>query len=379
MDFTFSEREELLRRTVREFAEKEIAPRVPEMDETGRFPLDLIPQMSNIGLMGIIAAQEYGGSGLGLMARTIAVEEVSRVSGALGTSLQVHHMCIAALQDFGTEEQKKRFIPPLVKDTIGTWASTEASGGSDLVGMQGTARLDGDFYVLNGRKCFITNANIAGVIGVNMKTGEGSKGISGFILDKDTPGFKPGREEDKFGLRGANTGELIFQDCQIPRDGLLGEEGQGLRIGLKVINEYGRPGMAASALGILTAVFEAAAKYANERLLYGKPLANLQAIQWMISDIYTDLETARLLCYRASWLKDQGKPCNTETSMAKMFTCEAAARSAKKAIELHGGYGTIREYSVQRLLRDALVTIPAGGTAEISKIVISRAALSGKA
>jgi alkylation response protein AidB-like acyl-CoA dehydrogenase len=378
MDFTFTEREELLRKTVREFAEKEIAPRVPEMEETGQFPSDLVPLMSNIGLLGIIADQEYGGSGLGLMARTIAVEEVSRISGAIGISLQVHHMCIAALQEFGTEDQKKRFIPPLAKDTIGTWASTEQSGGSDLVGMQATAKLDGDVYVLNGRKCFITNANIAGIIGVNIKTGEGSKGISGFVLDKDTPGFKAGREEDKFGLRGANTGELIFQDCRVPRDGLLGEEGQGLRIGLKVINEYGRPGMAATALGILTAVMEAAVKYANERILYGKPLANLQAIQWMIADILTDLETARLLCYRASWLKDQGQPCNTETSMAKMFACEAAARSAKKAIEIHGGYGTMREYPVQRLLRDAMVTIPSGGTAEIAKIVISRAALSGK-
>jgi len=192
MDFTFTEREELLRKTVREFAEKEIAPRVPEMDETGKFPSDLVPLMSKIGLLGIIADQGYGGSGLGLMARTIALEEVSRVSGAMGTSLQVHHMCIAALQEFGTEEQKKKFIPPLVKDTIGTWASTEQSGGSDLIGMQGTARLDGDFYVLNGRKCFITNANISGVIGVNMKTGEGSKGISGFVLDKDAPGFNPG-------------------------------------------------------------------------------------------------------------------------------------------------------------------------------------------
>lgn len=378
MDFTFTEREELLRKTVREFAEKEIAPRVPEMEETGKFPSDLVPLMSNIGLLGIIADTEYGGSGLGLMARTIAVEEVSRVSGAIGISLQVHHMCIAALQEFGTEDQKKRFIPPLAKDTIGTWASTEQSGGSDLIGMQATAKLDGDVYVLNGRKCFITNGNIAGIIGVNIKTGEGSKGISGFVLDKDTPGFKAGREEDKFGLRGANTGELVFQDCRVPRDGLLGEEGQGLRIGLKVINEYGRPGMAATGLGILTAVMEAAVKYANERILYGKPLANLQAIQWMIADILTDLETARLLCYRASWLKDQGQPCNTETSMAKMFTCEAAARSAKKAIEIHGGYGTMREYPVQRLLRDAMVTIPSGGTAEIAKIVISRAGLSGK-
>jgi alkylation response protein AidB-like acyl-CoA dehydrogenase len=378
MDFAFTEREELLRKSVREFAEKEIAPRVQKMDETGQFPLDLIPLMANVGLMGIIASQEYGGSGLGLMARTIALEEVSRISGAMGLSLQVHHMCIAAIQDFGTEEQKKRFIPSLVKDTMGTWASTEPSGGSDLAGMQGNARLEGDFYVLNGRKCFITNATIAGVIGVNMKTGEGAKGISGFVLSKDSPGFKPGREEDKFGLRGANTGELIFQDCKVPRNSLLGEEGQGLRIALKVINEFGRPGMAATALGILTAVLESAVQFANERILYGKPISNLQAIQWMIADIYTDLETSRLLCYRASWLKDQGKPCNTETTMAKMFTCEAAARSAKKAMEIFGGYGTLKDYKVQRLLRDALVTIPAGGTAEIAKIVLSRQALSGQ-
>ncbi len=377
MDFKLSEREELLRKSTREFAENEIAPRVEAMEETGKFPLEVLKPMAKLGITGLIAPTEYEGVGLGYVARTIVLEELARVCAAVPMGIQVHHMAIAALNDFGTDEQKKKYIPPLARgETMGCVAVTEPSGGSDVLGMQATAELKGDKWIINGRKCWITNSHTSDAWIVLARTAEGPKGLSAFIVDKDAPGAKPGREEKKVGLKGSNTGELVMDNCEIPKDNLLGKEGGGLGVALKTVSESGRTGMAAVALGILQACYEEAAKYASERTLYGKPIAALQAVSFYVAEIYMQLEICRLLCYRASWMKDQNLRFDTESAMAKYYTCEAAAQCAKKAIEVFGANGIAMEYKVQRLLRDAMVTISAGGTGEIGKVVVGRAALA---
>ncbi len=377
MDFAFSEREEMLRKTVREFAENEVTPKMGAMEETGKFPMELLKPMAALGVMGVITPPEYDGVGLGYVARTIVLEELGRVCGAMPMAVQVHHMGCAAIDDFGTDAQKKKYLPPLAKgETMGVVAVTDPGGGSDVVGMKTSAELKGDKYILNGRKCFITNTHTSDFWVVVARTAEGAKGLTAFIVDKDAPGAKVGHEENKFGLRGANTGELVFNDCEVPKENLLGQEGGGLAIAMKTVSETGRTGMAATALGILTAVYEEAGKFASERVLYGKPISALQGIQFLMAEIYAQLEIARLLCYRASWMKDQNMRFDTESALAKWYACEAAANAAKKAVEIHGAYGIMKEYTVQRLLRDAIVTIPAGGTGEIGKVVLARAALA---
>ena len=376
MDFDFSNDVKIVRRTAREFAEQRIAPLVEGMEKTGEFPKPLIREMGEVGLLGIIAPKEYGGSALGYFARTVAVQEISRVSAAVGISLQVHHMQIAALLDWGSKRQKEKYVPALARgDYFGTVAVTEPTGGSDLVGMATTAKPDGAGYLLNGRKCFITNAHLSDSPLVVAKTGEGGRGLSAFIIDKGMEGFSAGRSEHKVGLCGADTGELFFKGCRVPADNLVGDEGAGMKVALKTISEAGRSGMAAVALGILDACQEEAVKFAKGRSLYGRPISSLQAIQWSVADIYADVESSKLICYRASWLKDKGKDSAVEMALAKGFATDAAVRSCRKAVEIHGGCGVMMEYPIQRCLRDALVCISAGGTSEIGKIVVSRAVL----
>ncbi|ABK19358.1 acyl-CoA dehydrogenase domain protein [Syntrophobacter fumaroxidans MPOB] len=377
MDFRFSEREEMLRKFVREFAENEIPPKMESMETNGKFPIELMPFMAQIGITGIITPTQYEGVGLGYVARTIVLEELGRVCAAVPMAMQVHHMACAALADFGNETQKKKYLPRLARgDTMGCVAVTEPGGGSDVAGTKTTADLKGDKYIINGRKCFITNTHTSDFWVVIARTGEGAKGLSAFVVDKNAPGARVGREENKFGMRGANTGELVFNDCEVPRENLLGQEGGGVGVAMKTVSETGRTGMAAVALGILTCAYEEAAKFAQERVLYGKPIATLQAIQFYMAEIFAQLEIARLLCYRASWMKDNNLRFDTESALAKWYTCEAAATAAKRAVEIHGSYGIMKEYTVQRLLRDAMVTIPAGGTGEIGKLVLGRAALA---
>ncbi len=377
MDFDLPKEAKLVRRAVREFAEGVVAPLVEEMEQTGEFPAKLIKQMGDLGVLGLVTAPEYGGSNLGYLARTVAVEEVSRVSAATGISLQVHHMGTAAIGEFGSDRQKEKYLPGLCRgDSLGTCAITEPTGGSDLLGMTSTARPTNDGYVLNGRKCFITNCHLSDAVVTVAKTGEGPRGISAFVVEKGTAGFHAGRHERKMGLRGSDTGEIIFKDCLVSREHLIGNEGDGMTIALKTISEVGRAGMAATALGILQACYDEAVKFAKDRTLYGRPIAQLQAIQWHVADILADLEASRLLCYQAAWLKDAGRDCAVETTLAKTYATEAAVRAAKKAIEIHGGCGTMLEYPVQRYFRDAMVCISAGGTSEIGRLVISRAALA---
>lgn len=377
MDFRLTPQLELLRKSIREFAEGAIAPKVQHMEETDEVPWDLYKELSKQMYMGILIPKEFGGTGFGNLARMIMLEEIGRVSAAMAMATQIFHMGTASIVDFGNEAQKKKYLPALAKgERLGTIAVTEATGGSDPTGIQTTAKLQGDSYVLNGRKCFITHGHVADTITIMAKTGEGPKGFSAFIVEKSLPGFKLGRKERKFGLHGCNTGEIVMENCVVPRENLLGNEGDGLKVTMATISEVGRAGMAGCGLGVINACLEASVKFANERMLGGKPISQHQAIQWPISDMYMDLEISRLLSYRAAWMRDQKIRCDTDMAMAKYYATEAAVRCAKKAVDVHGGYGYMMEYPVQRYYRDAEILIASAGTSEIQRIVMARKALT---
>lgn len=377
MRLKFSEEQEMLRKAAREFAENVVAPMVEEMEESEKTPPALVRAIAEHDLLAITIPREYGGLGLGHVARMIALEEIGRVSAATAMLLQVMHLGIEPFVAFGTEEQKRKYLPPLARGgRIATVAVTEATGGSDPTGITTEARKDGDHYVVNGRKVFITCAHIADTAVVMVKTGDDPKSFSTLIVEKGMDGFRPGREEHKIGLRGSNTGDLIMENVRVPAANLLGKEGDGLKISLKAISEVGRPGMTGVALGILRAALEEAARFAKQRVLGGNPISKFQAIQWKLAEILTDLEVSRLLAYRAVAMKDAGERCDTEMAMAKYFSTEAAVRAAKHACDIHGGYGLMKEYKVSRLVRDAQALIPSAGTSDIMKLVLARAALS---
>ena len=373
MDFGFTPEQELLRKGVREFAEKMIAPRVQEMEETKEAPVDLYQAMGQNGFFAAGIPKQFGGLEMGALGRTIVVEEISRVSAAAGMSTQVFYLGIAPFLEGASAQQQQKYLPALARgEKLATVAVTEATGGSDPTGIVTEAKKDGDHYLLNGRKIFITNSHEADLITVVARTGEG---FSAFIVEKDFPGFKPGRKENKLGFHGCTTGELIFENCVVPAENLLGKEGEGLKIALKAISETGRGGMAGVALGILAACLEEAVKFANERVLGGKPISVHQAIQSRIADIRIALESSRLLTYRAAWLKDQGSRSDVEFAIAKYFATEAAVTCAKKTVDVYGGYGVMMEFAAQRLYRDAQVLIPSAGTSDIQMIVIARDSL----
>jgi len=374
MDFSFTPEQEMLRKAVREFAEKEIAPKLDEMDETGKVPMDLVKRMSELGFGGVLIAKEYGGTGAGHVARTIILEEIGRVSAAMANTLQIHHLGESPIIYFGTDEQKKKWLPSMAKGKkIGALALTEPVGGSDVLGIQTVAKKEGDAYVVSGRKCFITNSHISDVCGVIAKTGE--KELTCFVVEKGMPGFAPGREENKFGLRGCNTGEVVLENCKVPAENMIGKPGDGLRVALSCISNVGRPGVTASALGIVRRCLEEAVKYANKRTLYGKPIADIQAIQWLVTDIYMDYEISRWMTYYAAWLRDQGARCDTENSLAKLWVTRGAVRCAERLIDIFGAYGVLNEYIPQRLLRDAWPLVSAAGTSEIMRLVMVREVL----
>lgn len=373
--FEFTEEQEMLRKAVKEFVEAEIAPKAQEWDEQDRCPVELFPQMGELGITGIFIPEQYGGVGLGNTERAIVIEEISRHSAGLGIALMTHHMCASAILNNGTEEQKQKYLPDLAAGRrIGGESVTEPSGGSDFMGLKSTGELKEGKWVLNGRKCFITNSHIADVDVWTVRTGTDEKGrpqLTNFIIEKGTAGHAPGRKEHKIGLRGSVTGDVICTDVQLEPSQMLGKEGSGAKITMSAIGEVGRAGMAAICVGILRGSLEEAVKFAKERVLYGKPIAKLQAIQLMIAENRVDYEAARLLTYRATSLKDAGLPCATEVSMAKLFASEAAARSAKRTMDLMGGYGVINEYPVGRFLRDALASIPSGATSIIQQMIIA--------
>ena len=377
IDFTFTEEQEMFRKAARELAETQIAPKVSEMEETGEVNDAVVKALAEGEMMAITIPEEYGGLGLGYTERMIAVEEISRVSVAVGMMLQVFALGIEPIVKFGTEEQKKKYLPGLAKgERLSTTAVTEATGGSDPTGIRSTYRKDGDAYVLNGRKCFITNSHIADTITVLAKDEDNPKAFCAFILDKDIEGWKATHVEHKFGMRGCNTGELAFENCRIPKGQLLGDEEKGLRVTMAAIGDVGRGGMVGVAMGLQMACLEASIKFANERILYGKPIAALQTIQNKLADMKIDIEAGRLLGYRAAAMQDKGGRSSNEFAVAKYYTTEAAQRAAKMAVDIHGGYGCMEEYAVTRYLRDSFILGPSAGTSDIMKVIIGRWVLS---
>jgi alkylation response protein AidB-like acyl-CoA dehydrogenase len=377
MDFSFTPEQELLRKTAREFAEKEIAPRIDEMEETGKLPMDLLKKIAELGFMGVLIPPEYGGTNAGHIARIIILEEIGRINAAIASTLLICHLGQAPIIYYGSKEQKKKWLPSLVSgEKLAALAVTEPVGGSDVLGIQTTAKKDGDNYVLNGKKCFITNAHIADLCGILAKTGE--KKLSYFIVEKDTLGYGLGKEEKFVGLRGCTVGEIFLENCKVPKENLIGKKGDGLRIALSAISNVGRPGVAAVGLGITRRCLEEGSKYANERTAYGKPIGKIQAVQWLLTDMYVDYQISRLSSYYAAWLRDQGVRCDAENSLAKFCGAGGAARCAHKLVQIFGGYGVMNEFVSQRLLRDAETLIPMGGTLQIMRLIMARAALKFK-
>jgi alkylation response protein AidB-like acyl-CoA dehydrogenase len=377
----FTEEQESLRKAIREFVEAEIAPKAAEWDEKDICPDDVMKKMGDLGVNGIFIPETYGGAGLGHTERAICLEEISRHSGGLGIAMMTHHLGIYPILQYGTDEQKRNYLPDLCSGKkIGGLAVTEPGGGSDFSGQKTLGEKKDGQWVFNGRKCFITNSHNADVTVFTAKTGEDDKGrnkLSAFVVEKGTPGLAPGRKEHKLGLRGSVTGDVVLTDVRLPESALLGKEGGGAKIGMEGIGEVGRAGMAAICVGILRGCVEEAVKFANERIVYGKPIAKLQAIQFEISRIRTSYEAARLLLYHAMGLKDAGKPCANEVATAKYYATEAAVEAAKRTMDLMGGYGVINEYPVGRYLRDALASIPSGGTSHIMQIIIAANTLNG--
>jgi alkylation response protein AidB-like acyl-CoA dehydrogenase len=375
LDFALSPQHEEIRRTVREFAEREIIPIADELERKGEFPHDIIRQAAALGLLGVPYPEDVGGTGLDSLAYAITVEELSRASGSIGIIVSAHtSLGCNPLYLAGTPEQKDRYLRPLASgEVLGAYGLTEPGAGSDSRGTRTRARRDGDEWVLNGSKRFITNAGVAGTYIVTAVTDrEADSGrISAFIVEADTPGFSIGRMEEKMGLHASNTGELIFEDCRIPAANLLGEEGEGDKLFLKTL-DGGRIGIGAMALGLAQAAYEAASADAKERKQVDRPIASFQGVAFKIADMAVGIDAARLLVYRAAWLKDCGKPYTTEAAMAKLFASEVARQVTNDAIQVHGGYGYVTEYHVERYLRDAKLTEIGEGTSEIQRLVIAR-------
>ncbi len=375
MDFALSPQHEEIRRTVRGFAEGRIAPVADELERRGEFPHDIIREAADLGLLGVPYPEEIGGTGLDSLAYAITVEELSRVSGSVGIIVSAHtSLGCNPIWLAGTDAQKEKYLRPMASGrVIGAYGLTEPGAGSDSRGTRTRAHLDGDCWVLNGSKRFITNAGVAGTYVVTAVTDreEESGKISAFIVEADTPGFSIGRMEEKMGLHASNTGELIFTDCRIPVENMLGPEGEGDKLFLKTL-DGGRIGIAAMALGLAQAAYEAASAYAKERHQFGRPIGSFQGVAFKIADAAMNIDAARLLTYRAAWLKDQGRPYTTEAAMAKLFASEVARDVTNDAIQVHGGYGYVTEYRVERYLRDAKLTEIGEGTSEIQRLVIAR-------
>ncbi len=382
MDFHFTDEQNQLRRSIREFAEGEILPHVMEWDEVSHFPLEIMPKLAEMGLLGIIFPEGYGGAGLGYIEYVIAIEELSRVDGSVGIIVAAHNsLCANHIFKFGSEAQKQKYLSPLAQGKkIGAWSLTEPEAGSDASGTRTTAKRDGNHWIINGAKTFTTNGHYADVC-VAMAVSDKSKashGISAFIIEKGTPGFKPGKKENKLGLRASDTSEVIFSDCRVPQENLLGDEGEGFTGSLKIL-DGGRISIAALALGMAQGALDAAIKYAKQRKQFGQPISEFQAIQFKLADMATEVEAARLLVYQAAWLADKNNVRFTrESSMAKLFASEVAVRVANECVQIHGGYGFIKDYPAEKFYRDVKLCTIGEGTSEIQKLVIARQLLGKK-
>jgi butyryl-CoA dehydrogenase len=375
MDFALSPQHEDIRRTVRDFAERRIVPIAEDLERKGEFPMEIIREAAALGLLGVPYPEEVGGTGLDSLAYAITVEELSRASGSVGIIVSAHtSLGCNPIYLAGTDAQKEKYLRPMASgEVIGAYGLTEPGAGSDSRGTKTRAHREGDEWVINGSKRFITNAGVAGTYIVTAVTDreQDSGKISAFIVEADTPGFSIGRMEEKMGLHASNTGELIFTDCRIPAENLLGEEGAGDKLFLKTL-DGGRIGIASMALGLAQAAYEAASAYAKERKQFGRPIGEFQGVAFKIADMATTIDAARLMTYRAAWLKDCGKPYTTEAAMAKLYASEVARDVTNDAVQVHGGYGYVTEYKVERYLRDAKLTEIGEGTSEIQRMVIAR-------
>ncbi|MCG8400890.1 MAG: acyl-CoA dehydrogenase [Firmicutes bacterium] len=374
MEFKLTEEQEMIQKTVRDFAEKEIAPKAGPMDEAEAYDYNLWEQMADMGLTGIPFPEKYNGAGMDSFCYAIAVEELSRICASSGVLISAHtSLCSWPIYTFGSEEQKQKYLVPLAGgEKIGALGLTEPAAGSDAGAVKTTAVSDGDEYVLNGSKIFITNGEVADIYVIIASTdkSKGHKGTSAFVVEKGTPGFIFGKKEHKLGIRASATYELVFENCRIPKENMLGQEGQGFKIALMTL-DGGRIGIAAQALGIAQGAFDEAVKYSKIREQFGKPISSFQGLQWMMADMATRIDAARLLVYRAAYLKDNGLPYGKESAMAKLYASECAMWVTTKAVQIFGGYGYSREYPVERMMRDAKITEIYEGTSEIQRVVIA--------
>ena len=382
MEFSLTSEQQQLRRTVREFAEAEILPHVMEWDETSTFPSELIPKLAEMGFLGVIFPEKYGGAGMGYSEYAIVIEELSRVDGSIGIIVAAHNsLCTNHIYKFGTEAQKQKYVVPLAQGKkLGCWSLTEPEAGSDAVGARTVAtKVDGG-WIINGSKTFITNGRYADTCVVMAVTDATKKhhGISAFIVEKGTPGFRPGKKENKLGLRASDTSEVVFTDCHIADENLLGKEGEGFINSLQIL-DGGRISIASLGLGMAQGAYECALSYAKQRKQFGKPIAEFQAIQFKLADMATEIEAARLLTYRAAWLADHAIASGgsdgrftRESSMAKLYAGEVAVRVANEAVQIHGGYGFIKDYPAEKYYRDAKLCTIGEGTSEIQRLVIAR-------
>jgi alkylation response protein AidB-like acyl-CoA dehydrogenase len=365
----------IIRDTIRDFAEQKIRPVIMEYDETQKFPMDLLKELGDLGFMGILFPEEYGGAGLGYVDFEIIIEELARVDPSIALSVAAHNgLCTSHIYNFGSEEQKKKYVPDLASGKkIGAWALTEPSSGSDASGLLTVAEKVSDSYILNGSKNFITHGAYGetAVVMAITDNEKGKKGISAFILERDTPGFIVGKKENKLGMRSCETSQLAFENCKVPVENLIGEEGMGFIQSLQIL-EGGRISIASLSVGLAQGCLDESIKYANEREQFGKPLSDFQATQFKFADMHTNIEAARMLTLKAAYLKDKGKPNRKEAAIAKLFASEIAEKAASEAVQIHGGYGFIKDYPVEKFYRDVKLLTIGEGTSEIQRIVIAR-------
>jgi alkylation response protein AidB-like acyl-CoA dehydrogenase len=382
LEFSLTDEQQQLRRTTREFAEAEILPHVMEWDEVSHFPAEIIPKLAHMGFLGVIFPEKYGGAGMGYVEYAIIIEELSRVDGSVGIIVAAHNsLCTNHIYKFGTEEQKKKYVVPLAQgEKLGCWSLTEPEAGSDAGGTRTVAAKKDGGWLINGSKTFTTNGHYADVC-VGMAVTDSSKkshGISAFVIEKGTAGFRPGKKENKLGLRASDTSEVVFTDCLVPAGNLLGKEGEGFVNSLQIL-DGGRISIASLGLGMAQGAYEASLRYAKQRKQFGKPIADFQAIQFKLADMATEIEAARLLTYRAAWLADRAIAAGDgdaritrESSMAKLYAGEVAVRVANEAVQIHGGYGFIKDYPAEKFYRDVKLCTIGEGTSEIQRLVIAR-------
>ena len=382
MHFQLTEEHEMIRQAARDFAQTELLPGVIERDEEQKFPKEQVRQMGELGFMGMMVSPEFGGSGMDTLSYVLAMEELSKIDASASVAMSVNNSLVCwGLEKFGNEEQKRKYLTPLAKgEVIGAFCLSEPEAGSDATSQSTTAVDCGDHYLLNGTKNWITNGNSASIYLVIAQTdvAKGHRGINALIVERDMPGFVVGKKEQKMGIRGSDTHSLMFTDVKVPKENRIGEDGFGFKFAMKTLSG-GRIGIAAQALGIAAGALELATKYAQQRRAFGKVIADHQAIAFKLADMATRVEAARLLVYKSAWLKDQGLPFDKESAMAKLYASETAMWVATQAVQVHGGYGYVKEYHVERLMRDAKITEIYEGTSEIQRVVISRAHLQENA